>query len=350
MTNKQTSEQFKACIIGGAVGDALGAPIESMTMDQVRSNFGDQGLTEYTKRYSELGAITDNTQTVLFTTEGLILSRVRREYKGDQGVIASVYHALLRWLYTQGTTQQGTLIQNHGTCSIVDGVLTGFRELFVQRSPDEISLSALASNKMSTPTDPLNQSKYCSGITRSAPVGLAFDDPEKAFYFGCQIAALTHGHPTAYLSAGTLGALISLIMSESTISSAIESSCHILKTHQHHDETLRSISNAMDIMGRSTPEPEVINEIAANWTAAEALGVSLYCCLEAKTEFKKGILLSVNHSGPSSATGTITGSILGTINGMDAIPQNWVSDLELKELIEETACDLYQHFGLQRPN
>ncbi len=349
MTDKKTLEQFKVCLIGGAVGDALGAPIDSMSMDQVRSNLGDQGLTDFTECYGRLGAITDNTQTALFTTEGLILSRVRQEYKNDQGVIASVYHALLRWLYTQNTTQENTLIQNHGTCSIVDGVLTGFKELFNQRSPDKITLSALTSNKMSTPKDPVNQNKGCSGVARAIPVGLAFDDPEKAFYFGCQIAALTHGHPTAYLSAGTFGALISLIMSELSLETAIEESCHILKSHQHHDETLRSISNAVDITGRPIPEPEVINEIAINWTAAEALGVSLFCCLEAKNNFKKGVLLSVNHSGPGSTSGTITGSILGTINGMDAIPQNWLSELELQELIEETATDLFDQFGTQSP-
>ncbi len=34
---------------------------------------------------------------------------------------------------------------------------------------------------------------------RMAPVGLAYDDPEKVFHFACKLAALTHGHPTGYL-------------------------------------------------------------------------------------------------------------------------------------------------------
>ena len=47
MTNRRTIEHFKGCIIGGAIGDALGAPIEFMSMDQIRSDFGEHGLTDY---------------------------------------------------------------------------------------------------------------------------------------------------------------------------------------------------------------------------------------------------------------------------------------------------------------
>jgi ADP-ribosylglycohydrolase len=93
-------EQFKGCLIGGAVGDALGASIEFMSIEQIRSSFGHEGLTDYSKAYGRIGSITDDTQMTLFTAEGLILSKVRQEYQGDDGVISAVYHALLRWLMT----------------------------------------------------------------------------------------------------------------------------------------------------------------------------------------------------------------------------------------------------------
>jgi ADP-ribosylglycohydrolase len=98
MVNKRTIEHFKGCIICGAIGDALGAPIEFMSIDQIRSTFGRQGLMNYSKAYGRLGAITDDTQMTLFTAEGLILSKVRQEYQGDKGIISAGYHALLRWL------------------------------------------------------------------------------------------------------------------------------------------------------------------------------------------------------------------------------------------------------------
>lgn len=345
MTNKRTIEHFKSCIIGGAIGDALGAPIEFKSIDQIRSDFGETGLIDYSEAYGRNSAITDDTQMTLFTAEGLILSKVRQEYHEDEGVISAGYHALLRWLYTQETNLQDNLIQNHGICSIVDGVLMGYKELFSSRAPGNSCLSSLKSGKMGTVGDPINNSKGCGGVMRMAPVGLAYSDSEKAFHFGCKLAALTHGHPTGYLAAGTFAALISLIISGHSLADAIEDSTLILKSDKNHEETLRAIGNALDIVGKQTPEPEVIEYIGAGWIAEEALGISLYCALVAKDDFKKGVLLSVNHSGDSDSTGSITGNILGALYGFDIIPENWLSELELKELIEETASDLFDQFG-----
>ncbi len=345
MTNNRTAEHFKGCIIGGAIGDALGAPIEFMSMDQIRSEFGEMGLTDYSKAYDRNGAITDDTQMTLFTTEGLILSKVRQEYEGDSGVVSAGYHALLRWLYTQEIDLQNNLIQNHGTCSIVDGVLTGHKELFSLRAPGNSCLISLKSGKMGTVADPVNNSKGCGGVMRMAPVGLAYDDPEKAFHLGCKLSALTHGHPTGYLSAGTFAALISLITSGNSLTEAIEKSTLILKANKNHEETLKMISNAIDLVGKYAPGPEIIDGIGGGWIAEEALAISLYCSLLAGDDFKNGVLLSVNHSGDSDSTGSITGNILGALYGIDIIPESWIEGLELKKLIEETAVDLFDQFG-----
>ena len=345
MTNQRTAEHFKGCILGGAIGDALGAPIEFMSIDQIRSEFGEMGLTDYSEAYGRNGAITDDTQMTLFTAEGLILSKVRQEYERDKGVVSAGYHALLRWLYTQEINLQDNLIRNHGTCSIVDGVLTGHKELFSSRAPGNSCLSPLKSGKIGTIGDPINNSKGCGGVMRMAPVGLAYDDPDKAFHFGCKLAALTHGHPTGYLAAGTFAALTSLIISGNSLTEAIEDSTLILKADKNHEETLRAIGDAVDIVGKEIPEPEVIEKIGAGWIAEEALAISFYCSLVADDDFKKGVLLSVNHSGDSDSTGSITGNILGALYGIDIFPENWLSELELKELIEEVADDLYDQFG-----
>ncbi|MCP3872769.1 MAG: ADP-ribosylglycohydrolase family protein [Desulfobacteraceae bacterium] len=350
MTSKRTPEYYKGCVIGGAIGDALGAPIEFMSIDQIRSEFGEMGLTDYSEAYGRNGAITDDTQMALFTAEGLILSKVRQEYEGDKGVVSAGYHALLRWLYTQETTLQNNLIQNHGTCSIVDGVLTGYKELFSLRAPGNSCLSSLKSGKTGTIGDPVNNSKGCGGVMRMAPAGLAFDDPEKAFHFGCKLAALTHGHPTGYLAAGTFAALISLIVTGDPLTEAIQDATLILKADKNHEETLRAIGNAVDVVGKHPPEPEVIEAFGAGWIAEEALGISLYCSLVAVDDFKKGVLLSVNHSGDSDSTGSITGNILGALYGIDIVPVRWREDLELNELIEETAGDLFDQFQSQEKN
>ncbi len=180
---------------------------------------------------------------------------------------------------------------------------------------------------------------------RIAPIGFAYMMVEKAFQIGCDCAAITHGHPTGYLSSGTLAALISMIIPGNSLTKAIDESIRILKNKKNSKETLQAIDNALEMLGEATPGYCAIEDIGAGWMAEEALAISIYCALVAKNNFKKGVLLSVNHSGNSDSTGSITGNILGALYGVDILPENWVINLELKELIEETAGDLFDQFG-----
>lgn len=41
-----TLARFRGCLLGGAIGDALGYPIEFMDWEDIRLEFGEEGLTE----------------------------------------------------------------------------------------------------------------------------------------------------------------------------------------------------------------------------------------------------------------------------------------------------------------
>lgn len=60
-------ERARGCLVGGAVGDALGAPIEFLSLEQIRSKFGAQGVTQFEEAYGRLGATTEDTQMNFFT-------------------------------------------------------------------------------------------------------------------------------------------------------------------------------------------------------------------------------------------------------------------------------------------
>lgn len=346
--SRRTREHFTGCLIAGAVGDALGASIEFMTLDQIRSTYGESGLTGYAPAYGRKGAITDDTQMMLFTAEGLVLSRIRQEYPGNDGMIDCTYHALLRWLTTQQPDRQTDLMQSHGSCAIVEGVLTGHTSLFSRRAPGNSCLSALASGTMGTPDRPVNDSKGCGGVMRIAPVGLAFPDVEKAFDIGCRSAAITHGHPTGYLTAGTQAAIISLIITGHSLTKAVNAGIHILKQRKNAKETLDALTATVETACSASPSPETVETLGEGWIAEEALAIGLYCAMVHENEMAKALLLSVNHSGDSDSTGTITGNILGALHGRSAIPPHWIDDLELNGLIEETAMDLYSEFVFKR--
>jgi hypothetical protein len=94
--------RFVGCLLGGAVGDALGAPVEFMKRTEILRRFGPNGITAYVPAYGGLGTITDDTQMALFTAEGLLRAWVRGCFKGITTFTGVTAHAYLRWLQTQG--------------------------------------------------------------------------------------------------------------------------------------------------------------------------------------------------------------------------------------------------------
>ena len=60
--HRKTLEHFEGCLLGGAVGDALGAPVEFMTIEEIKNHFGPGGIDDFSPAYGKMGAITDDTQ------------------------------------------------------------------------------------------------------------------------------------------------------------------------------------------------------------------------------------------------------------------------------------------------
>ena len=67
MTSPTTESRVLGCLLGGAVGDALGAPVEFMSLGEIQSSFGADGPEEYAEWGGPTGGITDDTQMTLFT-------------------------------------------------------------------------------------------------------------------------------------------------------------------------------------------------------------------------------------------------------------------------------------------
>lgn len=252
-----------------------------------------------------------------------------------------VYHAYLRWLLTQNEVNSNQLLAQHGSCSIIDGVLTGFADLHSRRAPGATCLAALGSKEMSTIQDPINNSKGCGGVMRIAPVGL-FMDPKSVFDAGCEIAAITHGHPTGYLAAGFLARIINAVIGGADLIEAVQLGIRALKTQKHHDECLNAILAAINLWREAPASFESVETLGKGRVAHEAAAIGIYCALTAGDDFERGIHLAVNHSGDSDTTGSITGNILGALLGVHSIPARYLKELELIEVIDEISNDLFE--------
>lgn len=332
-----TRERLLGCLLGGAVGDALGAPIEFLSLSEIRRRFGSRGLRDFGQAYGRVGAITDDTQMTMFTAEGLIRASNCQEDQGSVDTAVVLHRAYLRWLHTLGEP-----LPTSPDPLPLGGWLVEVGALHAARSPGNTCLSALRSGRMGRRNETINHSKGCGGIMRVAPVGFAPISAD-SFSLGCDSAAITHGHPTGYLAAGFFAMLIELLQHGTPLRKAIAASSERLRQEPSHEECLVAVERALSLAGDSTPTAEAIEELGQGWIAEEALSIALFCSLVSWT-FENAVLLAVNHGGDSDSTGSLTGNIMGTLLGINAIPQRWVAQVELRAELERLGLDLYERF------
>jgi ADP-ribosylglycohydrolase len=341
--DRRTLAHFRGCLLGGAVGDALGAPVEFLTRDQIRARYGPDGITDFDAAYGRRGAITDDTQMTLFTAEGLLRADVRWNHKGICHPASVIHHAYIRWLHTQGERSRSSFSRDS-----MDGWLIGVDGLHARRAPGTTCLSALRGATMGTMELPLNDRKGCGGVMRVAPIGLLAGDEEAAFTLGCEAAAITHGHPSGYLSAGCLAAIVQGLADGRALPDAIERTLSILErpANRGYDECSGAIRQAVELWRDDSiaSSPETLERMGGGWVGEEALAIALYCALSAQDDFARGVRLAVNHGGDSDSTGAIAGNLLGLMLGIEGIPLPWLDGLELRETIDAIAIDLHAGF------
>ncbi len=332
-------DRCEGCLLGGAVGDAAGAPVEFSSLAVIRGQYGPDGVTDLAPAFGRPGSITDDTQMTLFTAEGLLRAEAERRARGDSDAVSSVHHAYFRWLLTQRETsdhRQFPLATSRERL----GWLYRLSALRARRAPGSTCIVGLRADRMGTIEQPLNSSKGCGGLMRVAPAGLFCEDPAEAFDLGCRIAAITHGHPSGYLAAGVMAAVVCFLAAGAELPKALDKTVPILRRRPDSQEVLQALDETLAATMKGNGSPEVIEELGGGWVAEEALAIGLYCALMGDGDFRKGVLLAVNHSGDSDSTGAITGSLLGTGLGAGCIPPEWLDSLELRAEIEQVADDL----------
>lgn len=328
--------RVRGCLLGGAIGDALGAGIEFDPIEKIRAAHGPQGVTGYVPAYGLRGAVTDDTQMVLFTVDGLIRAHIRRD-TGAWHPPSDVHRAYLRWAATQhdwGPDERRPDL----------GWLGREEWLYAQRAPGSACLSGLSgpdAERLGTLDAPKNpHSKGCGTVMRAAPFGLLLGwEPELVFQLALECSVLTHGHPTGYLSAGSLAVIVHTVMRGGTLEDGVQLALAQLAERSGHEETTAALRGALEAVRSGPPSAGRVAALGEGWVAEEALAIGLYCALVAE-DVRSGLLLAVNHSGDSDSTGTVCGSLLGALHGETALPAEWVGELEGRGTLLQIADDL----------
>jgi ADP-ribosylglycohydrolase len=304
---------------GVAVGDALGAPVEFLTLEQIRERYGATGITDLDGWGGHpAGSFTDDTQMTLATAIGLLSALHDHAERGASDLVASLHGAYGAWLELQNDPAE-------------------------QRAPGHTCITALGSGRIGTVNMPLNNSKGCGGVMRVSPIGLAFP-AEMAFRHGVDAAAVTHGHASGYLAAGYLAELIARVAEGEDLMSAASESCNGLGAWPDHGEVVHAVHGALAAATGGRDATEAIPELGAGWVAEEALAIGLFCAVRFAGDVRQACLAAVNHSGDSDSTGSICGALLGAAFGVDAMPSTWVERIERRTLLERIARQLHEGF------
>ena len=343
------TERVLGCFLGGALGDALGADLEFATAAEITDRFGAAGPQGLREAYGVQGAITDDTQLTLFTAEGLIRGSVARRTLGTGDPMPEVQLAYQRWLHTQGVEwprAAGPFLPQYPE---PDGWLVEVPGLFHARGAGKTVFRALTAFGEGGPAgsiaEPINDSKACGGTMRAAPVALYSPDPPVAFELAARVAALTHGHPSGYLSAGALAVIVQQALLGQTLDDGVWLALQVLETWDGHEETSELLKRAVELAEQGTPTPQQIAEhLGGGWVGEQALAIAV-CAALAGEDVPDALRIAVHHDGDSDSTGAICGNIVGALTGVSGLPVSWLADLELRDVAEQIALDCVAEFG-----
>lgn len=358
MTYEYNLDKALGCIVGGAVGDALGYPVEFMEYKEILSQYGPKGITRYELNCDGIAEFSDDTQMTLFTATGLLAAETELNLcgTGDAGIWEhKVTEHYIDWYWTQNSSPN----REHVSW------LFEVSELHSNRAPGVTCMGSL--RRMVHGIEPVNNSKGCGGVMRVAPVALCHDlretmGAEFMYSLGGAVADITHNNPLGFMPAAFLVMLLDKIATCGQVIDrlALEKITLIcvreLSKVKLHDEGESDTYNkypaaigtivclilrAVDLASGERPDEECISELGEGWTGDLALAIAVYCALRHTDSFEDAVVAAVNHSGDSDSTGAICGNIMGLIHGYDAIPAHFKEHLELLPVLEEVATDLY---------
>ncbi|OIJ92797.1 ADP-ribosylglycohydrolase family protein [Streptomyces colonosanans] len=338
--------RVRGTLLGAAVGDALGAPLDGLTLEEIRQVYGPEGLGDLAFGHGRRGAITHRTQLTLFSVDGLVRAQVRR----DTGVWhppTDLHRAYLRWAATQRDWGPDERRKD-------DGWLAREEWLYARRSPDRACLRGLGDDIMGTLDAPKNPGEPGpEAAARSAPFGLLVGwEPQLVLQLAIECATQTHGHPTAYLAAGAYAVIMHALARGESLEAAVQRALALLAPRPGQQPVADALQHALGAVRQGMPTPEGIEELAGSGTAERVLAVAVYCALVGE-DVRHGLCLAVNHGGPSGAAGALTGGLLGALHGETALPPAWLAELEgrptMLVLADDFAMETTQGAALHSP-
>jgi ADP-ribosyl-[dinitrogen reductase] hydrolase len=300
-----------AGILGLAVGDALGVPVEFQDREFLRRD-PVTGMRGYGSHHQPPGTWSDDTSLTLCLVESICEAGI--DYR-DQA------KRFVGWMLQTAWTPHGEVFDiGNATRQAISRLDRGI-------APTEAGLTDESSNGNGS-------------LMRILPIAiyLAHADQAERIAVVMECSRLTHGHPRCQLACSMFveiaAALVRGVELSKAVSTARETMAALIPRHAASESKIfaRLLSPGLEALPES--------EISGSGYVIHCLESSLWCALNARS-YESGVLQAVNLGHDTDTTGAVTGGLLGLRFGSEAIPENWKDQIARKDEILEL-CDRFQ--------
>ncbi len=327
---------YRGCLLGLAVGDALGYSVDDKSWDQICSDYGPNGLLGYDLQ-EDYANVTSYTQLTAYLSNALLLS-VSRGSKDS--LMPYISTGLKEWTRSQMFYRD----PERSFCWIAK--LPAFRR---RHCRDARMLETLRLLSLGAPKDAANSSNAPGALTGAVAVGLFYHAKRMSVAQIGSLAsgtmAVTHGSPEATLSAVVLAYTIAGLIQapEVPLGEQFKGAIAAMMGQfpgEYANHLARLLKKALVLAADGSVPPRIAMEQLNCCTVSECLAGAMYASLAGGADFDSAMICAVNHSGHSAATGAVTGAILGAVLGAEALPEFYLESLEVVESLTELADDL----------
>lgn len=341
MALKRTS--YRGCLLGMAVGDAMGYTVDKRSLQEIRRDYGPNGLLGYdlANGYAD---VTSYTQIAAFACNGLLIGMTRSRVLGKKAPLIKYIELSLReWAayqrpYGRPRQSYSWLLRKEDLCR--------------RHCMDTWMLETLSRPETGTPEKPVNNFDHPSSLTAAIGPGLLFGGrnvpEEKVERLGGEAVCLTFGNPEVYMAGEALTRIISGLVRDHRCdleALVLETGETIRQRYGHRYsqafELATCLRNAVTLAESPGVRSADAMESLSCGSAAQVLGGAVYACLASLEDFDRAMIIAVNHSGRSAAVGAIAGAILGIRLGEEALPDFYIDCLEPAATLRELADDLH---------
>ena len=302
----------KGMLLGLAVGDALGVPVEfesrwSLKSEPVINMRGGGSWGQVAGTWS------DDTSMTIAAMESI--SRLKKIDYND------VMENFLKWYERDAFTATGHRFDVGNTTR---GAIVRFSRRLLTAT--KCGATEKNSNGNGSLMRILPATLYLFG-TRGK---IGVDELEVIHEF----SALTHGHAISKMSCGIYSLIAAQILNGKNISEAVALGMSDAKTFYGNDATFKNFSRLCDENFAALPEDDILS----TGYVVDTLEAALWCLLNTD-DYKTLALKAVNLGGDTDTVGAVAGGLAGILYGAESIPAEWLAILKRRDYLEKLAED-----------